>query len=126
MPLLVLLLATAVDLGRGISAAIATTSAAHAGALYGVQHPTDVAGMNAAATLDATSLPSLTPLASFGCECSDGSGAVANCTSTPTCAFNSVYYVELDTSAVYKPMLPYPGLPSSFTLHGKVRMRAAQ
>jgi hypothetical protein len=126
LPLLILMLAVAVDLGRAFSAAIVTTSAAQAGALYGIQHPTDKVGMTAAATLDADRLPTLVPLASYGCECSDGSDPISDCTGEPSCPANSVYYVEVDTTAVYTPLFPYPGLASTFTLRGKARMRASR
>jgi Flp pilus assembly protein TadG len=125
MPVLILMLAIAVDLGRAFSAAIATTSAAHAGALYGAQRPTDIVGMVAAAKLDAGTWTTV-PVAQFGCECSDGSSAIAGCASEPNCAFNSVYYVQLNTTTLYTPLLPYPGLASGITLNGQARVRASR
>ncbi|MDE1160685.1 MAG: TadE/TadG family type IV pilus assembly protein [Acidobacteriaceae bacterium] len=126
LPLLVLLLVMAVDLGNAFSAAIATSTAAQAGALYGIQHPTDITGMVAAARLEAPGLATLAPVATYGCECSDGSSATSGCSSVPSCTYNSMYYVELDTTSTYTPLLPYPGVTSVFTLHGKARMRAAR
>ncbi|MDE1155948.1 MAG: TadE/TadG family type IV pilus assembly protein [Acidobacteriaceae bacterium] len=126
LPLLVLLLAVAVDLGNACTAAITTASAAHAGALYGTANPTDTAGMVQAARTSAPSLPTLVPVATYGCECSDGSSAVGSCSIVPICAFNSIYYVELDTTYVYTPLIPYPGLTDGFVLHGKARLRAAR
>jgi Flp pilus assembly protein TadG len=126
LPLLLLMLCVAVDLGRAFTAAIATTSAAQAGAMYGIQHPSDVAGMIAAARLDAGTWATVVPTAQFGCQCSDGSSAVAGCVSEPTCAFNSVYYVQLSTTTLYTPVLPYPGLAAGIVLHGKARVRAAR
>jgi Flp pilus assembly protein TadG len=126
LPVLLLLLAVAVDLGRAFTAAIVTTSAAHAGAIYGSQHPTDVAGMVAAAKLDAGTWVTVLPTAQYGCQCSDGSSAVASCASEPSCPFNSVYYIQLNTSTLYTPLLPYPGLGNGIQLHGKARIRAAR
>jgi Flp pilus assembly protein TadG len=125
-PVLALLMVGAVDFGRGYYVAMEVSSAAEAGALYGVQNTTDTSGMAAAATLDAKDVPGLGVNASYGCECSDGSNAVANCTSTPSCPANVVKYVEVDTTATYSPILEYPGVPSSFALTGKGRMRAGQ
>jgi Flp pilus assembly protein TadG len=126
LPVLLLMLAVAVDLGRAFTAAIVTTSAAQAGAMYGAQHPSDIIGMVAAAKLDAGSWTTVVPTALAGCECSDGSSAISGCTSEPSCAFNSVFYVQVNTATQYTPILPYPGLSSGFVLHGKARVRASR
>jgi Flp pilus assembly protein TadG len=126
LPVLLLMLAVAVDLGRAFTAAIVTTSAAHAGAMYGAQHPTDLTGMVAAAKLDAGTWVTVIPTAQFGCQCSDGSSAISACSSEPSCPFNSVYYVQLNTNTLYVPLLPYPGLSTGIPLHGKARIRASR
>lgn len=126
LPLLLLLLVTAVDLGTAFSAAMVANASAQAGALYGVQHPTDVSGMVAAAKLEGSGLSAMVPSAIYGCECSDGSGSTTGCSTVPTCAYNSVYFVEVDTVYNYTPLLPYPGLATSFVIQGKARMRAAR
>jgi hypothetical protein len=125
-PVLVLLLVAAVDFGNAYYARIAVSSAAEAGALYGVQNPGDLAGMILASKLDGADVLTLVPTASFGCECADGSGSSALCVATPTCAGNVVNYVEVDTTAIYTPIMPYPGVPAVITLNGKARMRVAQ
>lgn len=125
LPVLLLMLVVAVDLGRAYYVAIEVASAAHAGALYGAQYPTDTNGMVAASKLDAFDVPTLSAAATYGCECSDGSSAVVACTTAPSCSFNVVNYAEVDTTMNYIPMLVYPGLPGSFALTGKSRMRAA-
>jgi Flp pilus assembly protein TadG len=123
LPMLVLLLTGAVDLGRAWYFDIEVASAAEAGALYGVQNPGDISGMNAAASLDAPDLANLQTSSTYGSECSDGSSVVALSTSTPTCSANAVEFVEVDTTATYKPMLIYPGAASLFTMTAKSRMR---
>jgi Flp pilus assembly protein TadG len=116
----------AVDFGRAYFLSMEVESAAEAGAIYGVSNTADTAGMKAAATADAPDLPALTPTATFGTECADGSSPVeANGTPPNSCATGVVQYVEVDTSASYQPILYYPGLPSAFTFNGKSRMRAA-
>jgi Flp pilus assembly protein TadG len=122
---LALLLVGAVDLGRGYYVAIEVESAAESGAIYGTLHNTDVSGMQAAATLDAKDVPSLGVIATYGCECSDGSSVTPNCSSAPSCSVNVVNYVEVDTSATYVPIMKYPGIPASFALSGKGRMRSS-
>ena len=127
LPVLILMLCVAVDLGRACTVAIAAESAAQAGALYGIAHPSDVTGMVAAAKLDATDWSVVTPTATFGCQCSDGSHAVDSCTTPPSsCTDNIVNYVQVNTTAVFAPLLPYPGLSSSFTIHSIARLRASQ
>jgi Flp pilus assembly protein TadG len=124
-PILVLLLVGAVDFGRGFYVMMEVSAAAESGALYGIQNPADVAGMQAAAQLDAPDLPSLAPVATSGMECSDGTSAVSLQAATPTCGVTVVQFVEVDTTATYKTILNYPGIPSTFTLGSKARMRAS-
>lgn len=126
LPVLLLLLAAAVDMGRAFRAAMIVNAAARTGAAYGIHHPTDTAGMILAAQTDASTLVTVVPTAKYGCECSDGSGAIESCASEPSCSMNSVYYVELDTSATYTPLLPWPGIPTSIPLSAKVTLRASR
>lgn len=79
-----------------------------------------------AAKLDSANLTSLVPIATYGCECSDGTSSSTLCTQTPTCGSNVVNYVEVDTSAVYIPIMRYPGIPTAIPLKGVARMRVAQ
>ena len=125
LPLLLLILVVLVDLGRAYYYAISISSAAHAGAVYGIQNPTDVSGMEVAASSNASDISSLTTSASYGCECHDGSSVVASCSAPPSCAQNYVNYVTVTTKATFTPILPYPGMPSSFTLQQSARLRSA-
>jgi Flp pilus assembly protein TadG len=125
LPVLTILLVGAADFGQASYQVIEVSSAAHAGAMYGARNPTDTAGMIAAARLDAPDVGTITPVASYGCECSDGTLASASCTVVPTCTYNVLYYVQVNTSSTYSSMLRYPGIPASLTLHGQARMRAA-
>lgn len=130
--LLVLLLLAAVDFGRAFYMVIELKGAAHAGAVYGSQHPTDTAGMQSVATANATDLSNMsganfTPTATYGCECSDGSNASASCASTPSCSSSTseVYYVEVKATASYSPLVPWPGIPSTMNMSETVEMRSA-
>jgi Flp pilus assembly protein TadG len=127
-PVLFLLLFGVADFGRAYYLTIEVSNAAHTGALYGSQNPTDITGMKAAAVADAQDVPNFTTsavTATYGCECSDGSSAVLSCTTTPKgCANNIVDYVQVNTSVSYSAIFPYPGIPSPLTLSGSSRMRA--
>jgi len=125
MPVLLLMLVGAVDFGQAYYSAIEVEAAAEAGALYGTQQPTDTAGMQAAAILDAPDVTGLTATATYGCQCSDGTGVSLNCSSAPTnCSSNVVNYVQVSTSATYTAILRFPGIPITIPLSSVVRMRS--
>jgi Flp pilus assembly protein TadG len=124
-PALLLMMLAVVDFGRAYYLAMEVAGAAHAGAEYGVQNPADTTGIKAAATSDAPNLPNLavtTP--AYGCECSDGTSYSANCSSTPSCTTNYVYRIDVQTSAAYKPLFPWPGIPSNLNLSSSASMRS--
>jgi Flp pilus assembly protein TadG len=129
-PALTLLLVGAVDFGRAGYVGIEVQNAAHAGAEYGSLNPSNTAGITAAAQQSAPNLSNLIVSApTWGCECSDGTSYTASCTTTPVCSAsnargsNVVHRVKVSTSAVYKPMAPWPGIPSSITLYGSATIR---
>jgi Flp pilus assembly protein TadG len=127
LPLLMLLLMGAIDFGRAYYLAMEVSGAAHAGAEYGAQNPTDTTGMSAAAQYDAPDVANLvvaTP--TYGCECSDGTGFSANCANTPSCpASNVVYRVTVTVSATYSPWFPWPKISSSMSMRSSATMRSA-
>ncbi len=126
VPVMIAILTGAVDFGRAYYLANEVAGAAQAGAVYGSQNITDTAGMASAAKLDAPDVSSISASGSWGCECSDGSSASASCTTTPTsCSANVVYYAKVTASASYKPVVPWPGIPSSILIARSVTMRSA-
>lgn len=126
VPVMLLLLVAAIDFGGAYYTSITVNSAADAGALYGLQNPSDIAGMILAAKLDGVDSLTLVPTATYGCECSDGSGASVLCVKTPVCTTNVVNYVEVDTTATYTPKMVYPGVAKTVILNSKARVRVAQ
>jgi Flp pilus assembly protein TadG len=126
LPFLTLLLLGVIDLGRAYYVNVEVSNAAYTGALYGTQNHSDTTGMQNAATGDAPDVAGITATATYGCECSDGSNAVPSCSTQPTCSVNVVNYVQVTTSATYKPMFPWPGIPSSLALQGSAKLRAGQ
>ena len=129
-PILFLLLMGAVDFGRAYYVGLEVADAAHAGAEYGSQNPSNIAGITAAATQSAPNLPNLTVTApTWGCECSDGSSYTASCTTTPTCTetairgSNVVNRVQVTTSSAYTTVIPWPFIPSSITLSDTATVR---
>jgi len=126
LPFLSLLLMGMIDYGRAFYINVEVSNAAYTGALYGTQNHTDTTGMQNAATGDASDITGMSATATYGCECSDGTNAVASCTSQPACAVNVVNYVQVTTSATYKPMFPWPGIPTSIAMQGSAKLRAGQ
>lgn len=130
IPVLLLVLFGAIDLGRAYYVGLEVANAAHAGAEYGSQNPGNTAGIAAAALQSAPDLPNLTVNAPiWGCECSDGSSYSANCSASPSCTANStrggnvVHRVQVTASASYKPLVPWPVVPSSVTLTNTATIR---
>ena len=79
LPVLLLLLAGAVDVGRAYRAAMIVNGAASTGAVYGTHYPTDTAGMKLAAQLNASKIVTVTSTATYGCECADGTKPIGSC-----------------------------------------------
>ena len=136
LPILTMLLLGTVDLGRLSYMSIEVSNAARAGVQYGQQNATtwtDTTGMQTAATNDATDLVgatqgNLTAVATYWCQCSDGTSVTPSCfPGTPSCATtHRVDYVKVVTTATYKPWFSCPGIPSSTTLTSQAVMRAGQ
>ncbi len=124
LPFLALLLLGVIDFGRAFYVNAEVSNAAYTGALYGTQNHTDTTGMQNAAAGDAPDITGMSATATYGCECSDGTNAVASCTRQPTCTINVVNYVQVTTSATYKPMFPWPGIPTSIAMSGSAKLRA--
>lgn len=136
LPILTLLLVGTVDLGRLAYMSIEVANAARAGVQYGQQNAStwsNVSGMETAATNDAPDLVgassgNLTAVATYWCQCSDGTGVVPSCSPSPTScpSTHRVNYVEVVTTATYKAWFPCPGIPSTTTLTSQAVMRAGQ
>lgn len=136
LPILTMLLVGTVDLGRLAYMSIEVSNAARAGVQYGQQNSStwsDTNGMQTAATNDAPDLVganngNLTAVASYWCQCSDGTSVTPNCfPSTPSCATtHRVNYVKVVTTANYKAWFPCPGIPSTTNLSSQAVMRAGQ
>lgn len=126
LPLFGLLLFVAIDLGRALYLSNEIAGAARAGAIYGSRNPTDTTGMATVAVDDATDVPGVsagTP--TYGCECSDGTGYSASCTTVPSCTSTTeVYRVNVTVTGTYTPLLPWPGIPTSMSFSSTASMRS--
>ena len=138
LPLLVLMLIPMIDFGRLAYFAIEVSSAARAGVQYGAQSAAtavDVTGMQNAASNDALDVPGglqfpTSPPTGKFCQCYDSNSNTystsSNCLAGDCSGSRLITYVQVNTSATVTTLLPYPGIPASFSLSGQAIMRVAQ
>lgn len=153
LPLLCLVLIGSVELGRIAYAAIEVSNAARAAVAYSSQNkltasqdPASYQLVQQVAAADAADLTSmgatLTTTPNTFCVCANGSSTPSvNCTlmsqqccppgETASCTAgyytgNGVVYVQATTTATVKTIFNYPGIPTSYTLHGFAQMRVLQ
>jgi Flp pilus assembly protein TadG len=127
VPLLIVLLLAAVEFGQIFYTQISVINAARAGVQYGAQNITsagDASGMQQAALADAPNIAGLTATATHFCQCANGSAST--CLATDCSGSHRLLFVQVNTSAVYTPMMSYPGVPGSMTLTGQATMRVPQ
>jgi len=130
LPIFLVLVFGAVDFGRAFYLSTELSGAVHAAAVYGAQNPTDITGMQDTAQFDAPDVPGLsvgTP--TYGCECADGTLFSASCATSlksSSCPnnLNVVDRVNVTVTATYKPLFPWPGIPSSMSLSSSASMRS--
>ena len=139
LPIFLLLLVGAVEVGRLAYAAIEVSNAARAGVSYAAQShttaaldATNSAFIMQAATQDAPNITILSAVPSNSCSCESSAGVftTSSCTSinTNNCASPSriVLYVQVQTSAKVDTLFHFPGIPKTVTLGGYANMRVQQ
>ena len=135
LPVLLLILVGAIEVGRMGYAAIEVSNAARAGVAYGAQNvftAVDLKGMQAAALNDGADIAGwknggFTATASKYCLCSNG--IPITCASAGTgCVSPSriLIYVQVNTQASVNALFYMEGLPRSYTVRGKAIMRVQQ
>ena len=120
MPVLLMFLFGAADLGRVFFAAIEVANAAAAGAYYGsysTSNMTNTTGIATAASNEAPDLSNLTVASSQVCQ--NSSGNSVSCTTT-----GAYQYVKVTTSQTFHTLFSYPFIPKSVSLSKTVMMRA--
>jgi Flp pilus assembly protein TadG len=133
LPVAILLLVGAVEIGRLAFASIEVSNAARAGVAYGAQsHITasDILGIQTAATQDAPNVTSITATATQSCSCINGATTTAiSCSTAGTnCASPSriIESVLVTTTAPVNTVFHLPGIPNTVTLRGQAIMRVQQ
>jgi hypothetical protein len=139
LPIFVLLLLGAAEVGRLAYAAIEVNNAARAGVAYAVQSHTTASdflstgGIVLAAQTEAPDITSMTATATLSCSCESSAGATpapASCTGVDltTCISPNriVEFVQVNTTAPVNTLFHFPGIPNSVTFQGQAMMRVVQ
>jgi len=127
VPLLVILLVGAIEIGRAAYYAIAVTNASRAAVQYGAQNTATAAKtiLIKQAAVDDFGSPMLSPdnvTKSFFYTWEDGTPA--DCGGTDDCSGHLINrYLKVTTQLQLTPLIGFPGLPASFVLNGEADMR---
>jgi len=121
-PVIVLLMAGVVDVGRYIWDGMLAANAARAGAVYGAQSigtAGDSTGIKAAAVADAPQAiasPDVTPTG--WCSCDSSPGVSANCADLNACPSpdHKDIYVKVTVTKTFNPLIHWPAVPTSITI----------
>lgn len=126
VPFIALLIFGSVEIARVIYASVEVSDAAMAGVQYGTRSPitaADTVGIQNAAAADASNL-SLTTASSLSCICSDGSAST--CQPTDCANSNIETILTVKTQSTVDPVIHFPGLPDTFTVHGQAIQKVLQ
>ena len=130
-PMLLLLFTGIVDLGWMAYNYIELANAANAGVHYAAQNVTAAAqtsSIQAAMNSDAANMTSISPNVSMACTCSDSSkrnsdGSTPSCSTYDGCTAPARL---IDTVKTINPLIPWPGIPGSVTMHSSAAMQVEQ
>lgn len=127
LPILLLLLGGAVEIGRAACASIEVSNAALAGVQYGAQNSTtaaDTTGIQTAAANDAQNITLDPTTVSHSCTCSDGTASTCQPTDCPGANIETILTVQ--TQSDFAPGLHFYGVPATFTLKGQATQKVLQ
>jgi Flp pilus assembly protein TadG len=129
-PMLILLLVGLIEIGRFTALAIMASNAARAGVQYGAQDlqtAQDSAGIQAAAVADGQNLSNWTSSTggvTVAELCSVNGATPATCSAAGSGApMNTVYYVKVQVTGKFTPLIHYPGLSNAIPVSGSAIMR---
>ncbi len=129
IPMLLLLLIGTIELGRFAYYGIEVANAARAGVQYAAQSladSKDIVGIQRAAQNDAPNVSDLDVTSRDLCACSSSPASYVGCPARNCAPGHAVVFVEVNTSARFRSLFHYPGLPASLTVNGQAIMRVAQ
>ena len=127
LPMLMTAVAGLCDFGLAAYADIQVQQAVQLGAQYAIERGWDPAAISAAVVNSGSSLGGsvvATPAPTKTCGCPSSSGVTsADCT-TGACGADTVYtYVTVSAQLTYSTILPWPGVPNSYTFTAQSMVR---
>jgi hypothetical protein len=126
VPLLLLLLLGAIEVGRAAYYAIAVTSASYSAVEFGAQTYATAGDDNGIKQAALSEAPMLSPdnvTKSIYYECPDGS-ATTPVTADSDCVDGRYYsYLKVNTQMDLMPLIGFPGIPAPFSLKGNASER---
>jgi Flp pilus assembly protein TadG len=127
IPIFTTLLLGSAELARVAYASIEVTNAAKAAVQYGAQTSAtaaDTTGIKLAATNEAYNLNGLSTTVATSCICSDGSAST--CLNTDCSSSQIEQVISVKTQISIDPLIHAPGLPTSYTIHGRAIQNVLQ
>ncbi len=129
-PVLAVLLIGAADFARAFFFNQEVNAAARAGAQYGSQSVStaaDTSGISAAALANGVNVSGLSATSSV-CTCQSPAPSGQTLCATGYCngANSQATYVTVNTSATFRTIVTYPGIPHTSTMSGKAVMQVQQ
>ncbi|HEX9448032.1 MAG TPA: TadE/TadG family type IV pilus assembly protein [Dongiaceae bacterium] len=128
LPVLTLLFVGAVDFGAAMMARTELFNAVHAGMLYALNHPDDLAKTKIAvqqASSTETGAGTMTVTATATCYCVGGASVSGSCTTAvcPGGVRDDYQIVNISATQTYTLLMNFPPLPSSVTLSENATVR---
>lgn len=126
LPVMILMFVGLIEVGRYAYYAILAANAARAGVQYGAQNTgtaIDTTGITNAALADGENLSSWTVTTKHLCSVSGGALAPCGALNGSSPPSNTIYYVQVQVSGTYNPLLNYPGIPKNVPISGSALMR---
>lgn len=114
---LILMMVGTVDYGFGIYRQMEVQNAAQAGAEYALKYGFNTTGITSAVTSATAYSISASPAPVQSCGCPSGTTiSPAACGSSCASGATAGVYVTVAAQATYTTIIPYPGIPNSYTL----------
>jgi Flp pilus assembly protein TadG len=115
-PVMVLLCVGIADLGIGVYTETQVNNAAQYGAEYALLNGFDANAITTAVK-NSTTLSNLNVSPTQTCGCPSSTGMVtSSCNATCSDGSKAGSFAQISVSKAYATLIPYPGMPSSFTL----------
>jgi Flp pilus assembly protein TadG len=127
LPMLMTAVAGLCDFGLAAYASIQVQQAVQLGAQYALEKGWDQNGIATAVVQSGSALGGsivATPAPTKTCGCPSSSGVTAADCTSGTCGVDTVYtYVTVSAQLTYNTILPWPGVPNSYTFSAQSMVR---